>query len=101
LEKGLNSFSLPRYLLILGTSTTEALPLLKNGTPLKFDEAQALELLKNKGFPPTLYANHCILMFPLSDIAIVVDLGLGEHTTTMWTCDLTFDYIKINASYRS
>jgi hypothetical protein len=31
------------------TLPTEVLPLLKNGTPLKFDEAQALELLKNKG----------------------------------------------------
>jgi glutamate N-acetyltransferase/amino-acid N-acetyltransferase len=65
------------------TSPTEVLPLLKNGTPLKFDETQALALLKNK------------------EIAIIVDLGLGEHSTTMWTCDLTFDYIKINASYRS
>jgi len=65
------------------TLPADAMPLLKNGTPLNFDEAQAKELLKNK------------------DIAVIVDLGLGPHKTTMWTCDLTFDYIKINASYRS
>lgn len=34
-----------------GETSHEVLPLLKNGTPLKFDEAQALELMKNKGKP--------------------------------------------------
>ena len=36
-----------------------------------------------------------------SDISITVDLGIGEGTDTVWTCDLTHAYIDINADYRS
>jgi glutamate N-acetyltransferase/amino-acid N-acetyltransferase len=35
------------------------------------------------------------------DIDIGVDLGLGDGTATVWTCDLTHGYISINADYRS
>lgn len=36
-----------------------------------------------------------------SDLVVRVDLGLGDGTATVWTCDLTYDYIRINADYRS
>ncbi len=32
---------------------------------------------------------------------ISVSLGMGKGTATQWTTDLTYDYVKINASYRS
>jgi len=35
------------------------------------------------------------------EITIGVDLGLGAGRATVWTCDLTHDYISINADYRS
>jgi glutamate N-acetyltransferase/amino-acid N-acetyltransferase len=35
------------------------------------------------------------------DLVIAVDLGLGDGASTAWTCDLTHDYITINADYRS
>jgi glutamate N-acetyltransferase/amino-acid N-acetyltransferase len=35
------------------------------------------------------------------EIAIGVDLGLGAGKATVWTCDLTHDYVSINADYRS
>ena len=35
------------------------------------------------------------------EIVIRVDLGLGEGACTVWTCDLTHQYISINADYRS
>ncbi len=35
------------------------------------------------------------------EITIKVDLGLGAGTATVWTCDLTHQYITINADYRS
>ncbi|MBO9465962.1 bifunctional glutamate N-acetyltransferase/amino-acid acetyltransferase ArgJ [Tropicibacter sp. R15_0] len=35
------------------------------------------------------------------DIDITVDLGLGQGRSTVWTCDLTHQYISINADYRS
>jgi glutamate N-acetyltransferase/amino-acid N-acetyltransferase len=35
------------------------------------------------------------------EITIGVDVGVGEGAATVWTCDLTHDYISINADYRS
>jgi glutamate N-acetyltransferase/amino-acid N-acetyltransferase len=35
------------------------------------------------------------------EIAITVDLGLGAHAATMWTCDFSAEYVKINAEYRT
>ncbi|SBW05604.1 Arginine biosynthesis bifunctional protein ArgJ (Includes: Glutamate N-acetyltransferase; Amino-acid acetyltransferase) [uncultured Alphaproteobacteria bacterium] len=34
-------------------------------------------------------------------IDIAVDVGVGRGKATVWTCDLTHDYISINADYRS
>jgi glutamate N-acetyltransferase/amino-acid N-acetyltransferase len=36
-----------------------------------------------------------------SDITIRVVLGRGKAEATLWTCDFSYDYVKINASYRS
>ena len=36
-----------------------------------------------------------------NEITIRVDLGRGTANTTMWTCDFSYDYVKINADYRS
>ncbi len=35
------------------------------------------------------------------DIVIRVDVGIGGGTATVWTCDLTHDYVEINSDYRS
>ncbi len=59
------------------------LPVLLNGLPLEFDEDEA----------SALFEHH--------EIAIDVDLGAGECATTVWTCDLTHEYVSINGDYRS
>lgn len=35
------------------------------------------------------------------EITIRVDLGRGEVEESMWTCDFSYDYVRINAEYRS
>lgn len=55
----------------------------KNGSSIPFDETKASEVLRE------------------SEIHILLDLKAGEHQATAWTCDMTYDYIKINTSYRS
>jgi glutamate N-acetyltransferase/amino-acid N-acetyltransferase len=50
---------------------------------LSFSEAQAKKVLKKK------------------EITITVDLHSGKFSTTFWTCDLSKEYVHINASYRS
>jgi glutamate N-acetyltransferase/amino-acid N-acetyltransferase len=36
-----------------------------------------------------------------SEITIRIDVGVGKASATVWTCDLTHDYVSINADYRS
>ena len=60
-----------------------SMPLLKKGIPLPFNESSARKLLmKNK-------------------IIVKINLKKGKAKAIAWGCDLTYDYIKINASYRS
>ena len=35
------------------------------------------------------------------EITVVIDMNAGDKEATAWGCDLTFDYVKINADYRS
>ena len=35
------------------------------------------------------------------EVRIIADMKMGNETATAWGCDLTFDYVKINADYRS
>lgn len=55
----------------------------ENGGGLEFDEAFAAEILEEE------------------NITAIIDLKAGEHTGKAWGCDLTYDYVKINADYRT
>jgi glutamate N-acetyltransferase/amino-acid N-acetyltransferase len=55
----------------------------REGTAVPFDEAEAAVLL---GRP---------------EIDIEVDLHLGDGEATVWTCDFSYDYVRINGDYRS
>ena len=35
------------------------------------------------------------------EVTVIADLKMGEAEATAWGCDLTYDYVKINADYRS
>jgi len=49
----------------------------------EYDEATAAAYMKNR------------------EISIRIDVGVGKGSAHVWTCDLTHDYISINADYRS
>jgi len=53
------------------------------GTPIVFDEGKALEIMKEDA------------------VTVYVDMHEGKACATAWGCDLTYDYVKINADYRS
>jgi glutamate N-acetyltransferase / amino-acid N-acetyltransferase len=36
-----------------------------------------------------------------TDIAIKINLGRGDFAETVWTTDLSYEYVRINADYRS
>ena len=51
---------------------------------------------------PTNYAEEdASSIFAESEISVRVSLGLGEGAATVWTCDLSYDYVSINAEYRT
>jgi glutamate N-acetyltransferase/amino-acid N-acetyltransferase len=35
------------------------------------------------------------------EVQIIIDLHKGKAASTVWTCDLSCEYVKINAAYRS
>jgi glutamate N-acetyltransferase/amino-acid N-acetyltransferase len=35
------------------------------------------------------------------EITVRVELGRGSESATVWTCDFSYDYVKINADYRT
>ena len=35
------------------------------------------------------------------EVRIIIDLDEGGESAVAWGCDLTYDYVKINAEYRS
>ncbi len=37
----------------------------------------------------------------LESVKLIVELNQGDYSATAWGCDLTYDYVKINASYRT
>ena len=60
-----------------------------------------IQVAKDGGRAPTYDEKTVAAYMQGREIAIGVDLGLGRGTATVWTCDLTHDYISINADYRS
>ena len=39
--------------------------------------------------------------FLSQQVTAIADMKMGEAAATAWGCDLTYDYVKINADYRS
>jgi glutamate N-acetyltransferase/amino-acid N-acetyltransferase len=56
---------------------------------------------ENGWVSPSFSEGACAAHMKGENIVIAVDLGLGDGTSTVWTCDLTHGYIEINADYRS
>ena len=54
------------------------------------------------GVPHDERAEDAAAVLSQSEISVAVDLGTGgTHAATMWTCDLSADYVRINAEYRT
>lgn len=64
-------------------SSAGRLQVFDKGTPVVFDEDLATKILG------------------ASEVTIYVDMHEGNAQATAWGCDLTYDYVKINADYRS
>jgi glutamate N-acetyltransferase/amino-acid N-acetyltransferase len=56
---------------------------------------------ENGGRHPAYVEAEAAAVMKEPEITIRVDLGRGEARETVWTCDFSYDYVKINAEYRS
>jgi glutamate N-acetyltransferase/amino-acid N-acetyltransferase len=56
---------------------------------------------KNGGRHPAYVEADGQRVMKQSEITVRVVLGRGAAADTVWTCDLSYDYVKINADYRS
>ena len=55
-----------------------------------------------RGVPHDERADEAAAVMQAKDVAVSVDLGTGgTHAATMWTCDFSAEYVRINAEYRT
>jgi glutamate N-acetyltransferase/amino-acid N-acetyltransferase len=55
-----------------------------------------------RGVPHDDRASSAAKVLEAADVTLTVDLGTGgEHEATMWTCDFSAEYVRINAEYRT
>ena len=57
--------------------------IIENGTAVDYSEAEATKILSE------------------TEVTAIADVKMGDKTATAWGCDLTHEYIEINADYRS
>jgi glutamate N-acetyltransferase/amino-acid N-acetyltransferase len=72
------AFELDRAAVAIGSTV-----LFKDGRPHDDKAPEAAEYLKGK------------------ELTVSVDLGAGRASSTVWTCDLSAEYVRINADYRT
>ena len=57
--------------------------IIKNGVAVDYSEKEATRILSEPA------------------VTAIADIKMGNASATAWGCDLTYDYVKINADYRS
>ena len=64
-------------------SAAGKIQIIENGVAVNYSEEEATKILSEE------------------TVTAIADLKMGDATATAWGCDLTYDYVKINADYRS
>lgn len=64
-------------------SAAGKLQIIENGVAVNYSEEEATKILSEP------------------EVTAIADVKMGDATATAWGCDLTYDYVKINADYRS
>ena len=64
-------------------SAAGKLKIIENGVSTGYSEEEATKILSQE------------------EVTAIADMKMGEACATAWGCDLTYDYVKINADYRS
>lgn len=73
----------PEKLELFFESSAGRIGIYKDGSAVNYSEEEATQILSKP------------------EVTVIVDMKAGEESATAWGCDLSYDYIKINADYRS
>ncbi len=73
----------PEKVDIFFESRAGKLKIVENGVATGYSEEEATKILSE------------------DEVTTIADMKMGDATATAWGCDLTYDYVKINADYRS
>lgn len=73
----------PENVTLYFESKAGKLKIYENGLDVGYSEEEATKILSEP------------------EVTVLVDMHMGDETATAWGCDLTYDYVKINADYRS
>lgn len=73
----------------------------QNDVELFFESSEGRLQVFDKGTPVVFDEDLATKILGASEVTIFVDMHEGEAEATAWGCDLTYDYVKINADYRS
>jgi glutamate N-acetyltransferase/amino-acid N-acetyltransferase len=80
---GIDDLDVERIRLWLGSNANEVLVAEKGGRAAAYQEAEGARVMA------------------APEITVRVDLARGDAAATVWTCDFSYDYVKINAEYRT
>jgi glutamate N-acetyltransferase/amino-acid N-acetyltransferase len=73
----------------------------QNDVELFFESENGRLLVFDKGTPVVFDEEAAVRIMKAPEVTVFVDMHEGDAEATAWGCDLTYDYVKINADYRS
>ena len=73
----------PENIELFFQSKSGQIQIYKDGIATDYSETEATKILSDE------------------EVTVLVDMKMGEEKAAAWGCDLTYDYVKINADYRS
>lgn len=73
----------------------------QNDVQLYFESKAGKMIVFDKGNPVPFEEEEATRILSEEAVTILIDMNEGTASATAWGCDLTYDYVKINADYRS
>ena len=87
-----------RFLCALGYSGVRFDP---DRVDLWFQSQEGKAVVYSQGSPVPYSEEEATRILSAPEVTVVADMHMGDARATAWGCDLSYDYVKINADYRS
>jgi glutamate N-acetyltransferase / amino-acid N-acetyltransferase len=88
----------PNWGRILAAAGSSGEPIVPERVRLWFGDGDGLQLL-DRGLPVAFDATRASALLREDPAVVHLDLGLGAESAIVWTCDLSAEYVRVNADY--